>query len=224
MPLPLPSAAPADVVLASGNAGKAREIQALLGPEWRVRPQSEFGVVPVEESGDTFLANALLKARHAARLTGLPALADDSGLEVDALGGEPGVRSARFAGPGADDAANIGKLLAALHGLPDAQRAARFRCVLVWVDGPDDESPLVAEGTWEGQILPAPRGCGGFGYDPVFMATDSGLAAAELDPGAKNARSHRGRALARLRPLLEARHGPGRQDLFTRAGGPPNIS
>ena len=124
MPLPLPSAAPADVVLASGNAGKAREIQALLGPEWRVRPQSEFGVVPVEESGDTFLANALLKARHAARLTGLPALADDSGLEVDALGGEPGVRSARFAGPGADDAANIGKLLAALHGLPDAQRAA----------------------------------------------------------------------------------------------------
>lgn len=201
----MPSAAAAEVVLASGNAGKVREFQALLGPEWRVRPQSEFGVGPVEETGDTFIANALLKARHAARLTGLPALADDSGLEVDALGGEPGVRSARYAGSGADDAANNGRLLAALDGVPDAQRTARFRCVLVWVEGPDDESPLVAEGAWEGRILPAPRGSGGFGYDPLFLDPGTGLAAAELDPDAKNARSHRGRALARLRSLLATR-------------------
>lgn len=200
----MPRAA-ADVVLASGNAGKVREIQALLGPAWRVRPQSEFGVAPVEETGGTFLANALLKARHAARATGLPALADDSGLEVDALGGEPGVRSARYAGPGADDAANNARLLAALDGVPDAERTARFRCVLVWVRGPDDPAPLAAEGTWEGRILPAPRGAGGFGYDPLFLDTETGLAAAELDPAAKNARSHRGRALSRLRALLAGR-------------------
>lgn len=215
----MPSAAAVEVVLASGNAGKVRELQALLGSEWRVRPQSEFGVPPVEETGDTFLANALLKARHAARLTGLPVLADDSGLEVDALGGEPGVRSARYAGPGADDTANNSKLLAALDGVDDAKRTARFCCVLVWVDGPDDDSPLVAEGDWEGRILPAPRGQGGFGYDPVFLDPESGLAAAELDPEAKNARSHRSRALARLRLLLAARGGPGPQGLFTRAGG-----
>ncbi len=219
-PLPpqLPSVVPVDVVLASGNAGKVREFQALLGPEWRVRPQSDFGIVPVEETGETFLANALLKARHAARLTGLPALADDSGLEVDLLGGEPGVRSARYAGPEADDAANNGRLLAALKGVPDGQRAARYRCVLVWVDGPEDESPLVAEGVWQGQILAAPRGRGGFGYDPLFLDPGSGLAAAELDPDAKNARSHRGRALERLRPLLQARLGPGGPGLFTRGG------
>jgi XTP/dITP diphosphohydrolase len=203
---PVPSAAGAEVVLASGNAGKVRELQALLGPEWRVRPQSEFGVPPVDETGDTFLANALLKARHAARFTGLPALADDSGLEVDALNGAPGVRSARYAGPGADDVANNTKLLAALAGIADARRSARFRCVLVWVDGPDDDAPLVAEGTWEGRILPAPRGRGGFGYDPLFLDPVSGLAAAEMDPPAKNARSHRGQALARLRSLLP---GPG---------------
>ncbi|MEQ1801029.1 MAG: RdgB/HAM1 family non-canonical purine NTP pyrophosphatase [Gammaproteobacteria bacterium] len=215
----MPSAAAAEVVLASGNAGKVREFQALLGPEWRVRPQSDFGVAPVEETGNTFLANALLKARHAARATGLPALADDSGLEVDALGGEPGVKSARYAGALADDAANCGKLLAALAGVPDARRTARFRCVLVWVSGPDDPEPVVAEGAWEGRILSAPRGRGGFGYDPVFLDPVAGLAAAELEPAAKNARSHRGRALARLRPLLEARQGPGRRDLFTRDGG-----
>ncbi len=205
----MPTAAPVDVVLASGNAGKAREIQQLLGPAWRVRRQSEFGVGPVEETGSTFLANALLKARHASRLTGLPALADDSGLEVDALGGHPGVHSARYAGPGADDAANNAKLLAALRGVPDAARTARFRCVLVWVDGPDDPSPLVAEGAWEGRILPDPRGSGGFGYDPLFRDPDTGLAAAELPAETKNACSHRGRALARLRSLLAARGRPG---------------
>jgi len=206
--LPVQSVA-TEVVLASGNAGKVREFQDLLGAHWRVRPQAEFGVAPVAETGDTFLANALLKARHAAAHTGLPALADDSGLEVDALGGDPGVRSARYAGPAADDAANNRKLLAALVGVPDAGRTARFRCVLVWVDGPADPSPVIAEGTWPGRILPAPRGQGGFGYDPVFLDPGSGLSAAELATAAKNVRSHRGQALARLRLLLAGRRGPG---------------
>lgn len=194
----------ADLVLASGNAGKVREFQALLGTAWRVRPQSELAVAPVEETGTTFFANALLKARHAAQVTGLPALADDSGLEVDALGGAPGVRSARYAGPEADDAANNAQLLAALSGVPDPQRTARYRCVLVWLGGPDDKTPLIAEGVWEGRILPAPRGRGGFGYDPLFLDPETGLAAAELDPAAKNARSHRGQALAQLQALLQS--------------------
>jgi len=199
----------ADLVLASGNAGKVREFQALLGAAWRVRPQSEFAIASVEETGATFLANALLKARHAARVTGLPALADDSGLEVDALCGAPGVRSARYAGPEADDGANNAKLLEALAGVPDPQRTARYRCVLVWLGGPDDEAPLIAEGVWEGRILPAPRGRGGFGYDPLFLDPATGLAAAELDAAAKNDRSHRGQALARLRALLQSVAGIG---------------
>ena len=197
-----PEAPRAELVLASGNAGKVREFQALLGAGWRVRPQSEFALPPVEETGATFLANALLKARHASQATGLPALADDSGLEVDALGGAPGVRSARYAGSKADDAANNAKLLAALAGVPDAQRTARYRCALVWLNGPGDPSPLIAEGVWEGRILSAPRGCGGFGYDPLFLDPETGMAAAELDASAKNARSHRGQALERLRALL----------------------
>lgn len=192
----------ADLVLASGNPGKVREFQALLGSTWRVLPQSDFGVLPVEETGSTFLANALLKARNAARLTGLPALADDSGLEVDALNGAPGVRSARFAGPEADDAANNATLLAALSGVPEVRRTARYRCVLVWTDGPDDRAPLIAEGVWEGRILAEPRGRGGFGYDPLFLDPESGMAAAELGADVKNARSHRGRALAQLQKLL----------------------
>jgi XTP/dITP diphosphohydrolase len=192
----------ADLVVASGNPGKVREFQALLGSAWRVRPQSDFAVVPVEETGATFLANALLKARNAARLTGLPALADDSGLEVDALNGAPGVHSARYAGPEADDAANNARLLAALSGVPEAQRTARYRCVLVWIAGPDDPAPLVAEGVWEGRILTEARGRGGFGYDPLFLDLESGRAAAELAADAKNARSHRGQALAQLQRLL----------------------
>jgi XTP/dITP diphosphohydrolase len=192
----------ADLVVASGNPGKVREFQALLGSAWRVRPQSDVAVVPVEETGTTFLANALLKARHAARLTGLPALADDSGLEVDALNGAPGVHSARYAGPEADDVANNARLLAALSGVPEAQRTARYRCVLVWIAGPDDPTPLVAEGVWEGRILTEARGRGGFGYDPLFLDPESGLAAAELAADAKNARSHRGQALAQLRRQL----------------------
>ncbi len=197
-----------EVVLASSNAGKVREFQALLGAGWVVRPQSEFGLLPVEETGATFFANALLKARHAARSTGLPALADDSGLEVDALGGGPGVWSARYAGPEADDEANNAKLLAALSGIPDVQRTARYRCVLVWIRGPDDESPLTAEGVWEGRILTAPRGRGGFGYDPLFLDPGTGLAAAEMDEAAKNARSHRGKAMAALRELVPTDRAP----------------
>jgi XTP/dITP diphosphohydrolase len=198
-----------DLVLASGNADKVRELQALLGTAWRVRPQSEWAVASVEETGSTFLANALLKARHAARITGLPVLADDSGLEVDALDGAPGVLSARYAGPEADDAANNTKLLAALAGVPDTRRTARYRCILVWLDGPADESPRVAEGVWEGRILLAPRGRGGFGYDPLFLDPGTGLSAAELGSAAKNARSHRGQALARLRAVLACGEGAG---------------
>jgi len=194
-----------EVVLASGNAGKVREFQALLGAAFRVRPQSELGVASVEETGATFLENALLKARHAAEATGLPALADDSGLEVDALGGAPGVWSARYAGPEADDAANNARLLEALRGVPERQRTARYRCVLVWIAGPDDQQPLIVEGVWEGRILSVPRGLRGFGYDPLFADLETGLAAAELDGAAKNARSHRGKALARLRDLLSSR-------------------
>lgn len=195
----------AELVLATGNAGKLRELQQLLGPAWRIHLQSEFGLGSVEETGSTFEANALLKARHAARATGLPALADDSGLEVDALGGAPGVHSARYAGPGADDAANNRKLLAELAGIPPGRRNARFRCVLVWLDPDDSQAVLTAEGAWEGQILPAPRGTGGFGYDPLFLDPCSGLSAAELDPQAKNHVSHRGQALRRLRSQLQAR-------------------
>lgn len=198
---------PPEAVLASGNPGKVREFQALLGTRWTLRPQTDFGIEPVPETGDTFLANALLKARHAARVTGLPALADDSGLEVDALAGEPGVRSARYAGDAAGDAANNRRLLEALAGVPESARTARFRCVLVWLDGPQDPCPLVAEGAWEGRILTAPRGSAGFGYDPLFLDPVTGLSAAELDPAAKNARSHRGQALRQLEVLLEARTG-----------------
>jgi XTP/dITP diphosphohydrolase len=191
------------VVLATGNPGKAREIQALLGPGWDVVLQSALGVAPVEETGATFLDNALLKARHAAAFTGLPAIADDSGLEVDALGGAPGVRSARFAGEGASDADNVDLLLAELAGVPAAARAARFRCVMVYVSTADDPEPVVAEGTWAGRIAGRARGLGGFGYDPVFEDDTDGRTAAELPPEIKNDRSHRGAACRRLRARLE---------------------
>ena len=195
------------LVLASGNPGKLREFAALLGPGWELVPQDRLGVAPVDETGTTFRENALLKARHAALATGLPALADDSGLEVDALGGAPGVYSARYAGPGASDAANNARLLAALADVPGPARTARYRCVLVLVAGPDDPAPLVAEGTWEGRIGFGPRGTGGFGYDPLFIDAASGLTGAELEPAAKNARSHRGQALGALRRLLAAGSG-----------------
>jgi len=196
--------APRTLVLASGNPGKLREFQQLLGPAWRVVPQSALQVSPVDETGATFLDNALLKARHAAAATGQPALADDSGLEVDALGGAPGVRSARFAGPEASDDDNNARLLQALAGVPRGLRGARYRCVLVFVRGPADPAPLIAEGSWSGWIAEQPDGAEGFGYDPLFVDLVSGLTAARLNPAQKNARSHRGAALSRLKVMLDA--------------------
>ncbi len=192
------------IVFASANAGKAREIAALLGDRYEVVLQTELGIDSVEETGSTFAANSLLKARHAAQASGLPALADDSGIEVDVLGGAPGVYSARYAGPGASDTDNVVRLLEALHDVPDAKRGARFRCVLTWLRDAHDPAPLVAEGCWEGTIARAPAGNGGFGYDPVFIDRASGVTAAELAPAEKNARSHRARALRALRDMLAA--------------------
>jgi XTP/dITP diphosphohydrolase len=193
------------LVLATDNPGKLRELVALLGDRWEVLPQGQFGVRSAPETGTTFRANAELKARHAAAATGLPSIADDSGLEVDALGGAPGVDSANYAGPAAGDAANNAKLLAALAGVPAARRGARYRCVLVFVRSADDPHPLVAEGSWAGSIGEGPRGTGGFGYDPLFIDAVTGQTGAELDPAAKNAVSHRGQALRRLRELLDDR-------------------
>ncbi len=194
------------VVLATGNAGKLREFAELLAPAGlEFLPQSALGIEPPEETGETFRDNALLKARHAARLAGAAAMADDSGLEVDALGGAPGVRSARYAGPGATDAANLAKLLDAMREVPDGARAARFRCVIAFVRGADDPEPVFAEGRWEGRILRVPRGTGGFGYDPVFEDLASGLSAAELPSAIKHERSHRGQALRGLLRALRAR-------------------
>ena len=193
------------VVLATANPGKQREFQALLGPlGFEVLLQSALGVVAPEETGDSFEANALLKARHAARRTGLPALADDSGLEVDALGGRPGVRSARYAGEGASDAANNQRLLAELAGVPPPQRGARYRCVLAFVRSADDLAPLRVEGAWEGRIAEAPRGSGGFGYDPLFIPVGHAGTSAELAPEEKNRLSHRGQALRALVAQLAA--------------------
>lgn len=191
------------LVLATANPGKLRELQALLGSRWQVIGQGELGVTSVPETGSTFADNALLKARHAAAMTGLPALADDSGLEVDALAGRPGVHSARYAGPDASDADNNARLLQELAGVPDPRRTARYRCVLVFVADAKAE-PLVVEGVWEGRIGQRPAGTGGFGYDPYFIDRESGLTGAELTLADKNARSHRGQALHRLKPLLEA--------------------
>lgn len=191
------------LVLASGNEGKLAELRVLLGDAgYTLRTQAEFGVDDAEETGLTFVENALLKARHAARATGLPALGDDSGLCVDALQGAPGLYSARYAGRHGDARANIDKLLDALREVPDAARTARFVCVLALLRHADDPEPLIAEGSWPGRILPAPRGAGGFGYDPVFLDPVRGVSAAELDPALKNRISHRGIALDRLRARL----------------------
>ncbi len=193
-------------VLATSNRGKAAELTALLtaaGLELRITAQSELGVSAPEETGSTFVENALLKARHAATMTGLPALADDSGLVVDALGGAPGVHSARFAGAQSNDAANIAKLLTSLESSYD--RRARFHCVLVALAHPADAAPLIASGSWEGTIATAPRGDGGFGYDPVFFDPQLERTAAELAPAEKNRVSHRGAALRRLVELLKNR-------------------
>lgn len=193
------------LVLASSNAGKLAELRDLLGDaRIELHAQSEFGVEDAEETGLTFVENALLKARHAARATGLPALGDDSGLCVDALDGAPGLYSARYAGGHGDSGANIAKLLAALRDVPEAARTARFVCVLAVLRHAEDPQPLIAEGVWEGRILDAPRGSGGFGYDPVFFDPARAMGAAELDAALKNRISHRGIALARLRDALLA--------------------
>ena len=193
------------VVLASGNPGKLRELSALLAPlKLALIAQPELGIAAPEESGDSFLANALIKARHAARHAQLPALADDSGLEVDALDGRPGVRSARYAGEGASDEENCRRLLAELRAVPESQRQARYQCVMALVRGAADPTPLIAEGSWEGYILEAPRGRGGFGYDPLFLPLGERRSAAELAPGEKNALSHRGKALRELVARLKA--------------------
>ena len=192
------------LLLASSNAGKLAELRELLGAGFQLHAQSEFGVGDAEETGLSFIENAILKARHAARATGLPALGDDSGLCVDALGGEPGLYSARYAGRHGDSEANIDKLLGALAGVPDDARGARFVCVLALVRHADDPMPLIAEGRWEGRILHARSGSGGFGYDPVFFSPQHGCSAAELPAGAKNRDSHRGKALAFLRERISA--------------------
>lgn len=198
------------VALASGNAGKLRELAALLAPlDLELVPQGELGVLTVQETGTTFLANALLKARHAAATTLLPALADDSGLEVDALGGRPGVWSARFAGADASDQDNLEHLLRELKDVPEERRRARYQCVIVLVRSAEDPAPLVAHGTWEGRIAAAPRGSGGFGYDPLFVPAGSAgdsRSAAQLTPAEKNAVSHRAQA---LRALLAGLQGAG---------------
>lgn len=193
---------PERIVLASGNPGKVREIRRILG-EFGVEivPQTELGVGDADETGSSFVENALIKARHAADLTGLPAIADDSGLVVDALDGRPGVYSARYAGVQASDDDNIEKLLRELHGVPDDKRTAAFHCCAVYVSA-DDSTSLVAEGRWQGRILGERRGSGGFGYDPVFFDPECGRSAAELGPDLKNARSHRGKALAALAEML----------------------
>lgn len=193
------------LILATGNPGKVRELEAVLaGFDLDIAPQSAFAVPEVEETGLTFVENALIKARNAARHGGLPALADDSGLVVDALEGAPGIYSARYAGPGANDRANIDKLLAELAGLPAARRSARFVCALALLRHPADPTPLICQASWEGMVLAEPRGAGGFGYDPVFWVPDQGRTAAELEPDVKNRLSHRGQALALLRQRLRA--------------------
>jgi XTP/dITP diphosphohydrolase len=193
-----------EIVVATGNQGKLAELQKTLTPLGvKLRPQGEFGVPEVDETGLTFVENALLKARAAAAHTGLPAIADDSGLEVDALNGRPGIHSARYSGDG--DEGNNRKLVAELTGVPELERSARYQCVLVYLRHAEDPTPLIAEGAWEGRILEAPRGEGGFGYDPLFFVPELGCSAAELDPAEKNRISHRGSASRRLLELLQQR-------------------
>lgn len=200
---------PPEIVLASGNSGKLAEFQrlfALEAPGVRIRSQRELNISGAAETASTFIENALLKARHAAGVTGLPALADDSGLAVDALGGAPGVRSARYAGETATDAANVARLLAELERADADCRDARFVCVLVYLEQADDPVPSVAQATWDGSILQQPRGEAGFGYDPVFLPAGEELAAAELPAARKNSLSHRGQATREMLDALSRRY------------------
>lgn len=192
------------LVLATGNCGKLAEIRDLLAPMGlEVRAQSEFGIEPPEETGLSFIENAILKARHASRVAELPALADDSGLEVDALDGAPGIYSARYAGIDSDDATNNEKLLEALANVPEGKRSARFRCVIAVLRHAQDPMPVIVSGTWEGIILDAPRGDNGFGYDPLFRPLGMDRSSAELAKPEKNRLSHRGQALAALAEWLK---------------------
>lgn len=187
------------IVLASNNPGKVREINALLADKQiEIAPQAQFGVSEAEETGLSFVENALLKARHAAQHTGLPAIADDSGIEVDALNGAPGIYSARYAGKGASDQENLEKLLADLNAVPEEQRTARFQCLMVYMRHANDPTPIICQGTWQGRILLTPRGNNGFGYDPIFFVPTHNCTSAELAADVKNALSHRGQALHKL--------------------------
>ena len=193
------------VVLASGNKGKLNELQQMLGGlNFEVLPQSDFNVSSVPETGLTFVENSLIKARHAAKVTGLPAIADDSGLEVDALNGQPGIYSARYAGEDASDAENNAKLLEALKDVPAEKRTARFHSVLVYMRHENDPTPLICHGSWEGSILTEAAGEGGFGYDPLFWVPEKGCASAELTKEQKNAISHRAKAKDQLLVLMKA--------------------
>ena len=187
------------VVLASANAGKLLELNALLAPHgFDVVPQSEFEIASVEETGESFVENAIIKARHAARLSGLAAIADDSGLMVEALDGAPGIYSARYARVGASDGENLRHMLDSMRDIPDPRRGARFVCLVVYMSHPLDACPVVCEGIWPGRIAHQPRGDGGFGYDPVFYLEDCGCTSAELAPAHKNSISHRARAMRAL--------------------------
>ncbi|MGR9085547.1 MAG: RdgB/HAM1 family non-canonical purine NTP pyrophosphatase [Gammaproteobacteria bacterium] len=192
------------IVLASGNAGKIREIQAILSGH-PIVAQTEFNVIEAEETGTTFVENAIIKARNASRQCRLPAIADDSGLVVDALEGAPGVISARYAGYGSSDWENLKKLLEDLEGVPFEQRSARFICVIVFMQNPRDPFPVVAQGAWEGRILMEPSGTHGFGYDPIFWVPEHHCASAELPAEVKNSISHRGQALGELMRLIRSR-------------------
>ncbi|EOW6615913.1 XTP/dITP diphosphatase [Vibrio fluvialis] len=192
------------IVLATGNQGKVREMADLLADfGFDVVAQSEFNVSEVAETGTTFIENAIIKARHAAKETGLPAIADDSGLEVDYLGGAPGVYSARYAGEDASDQQNLEKLLDAMKDVPEAQRSARFHCVLVLMRHENDPTPLVCHGKWEGRILTQAHGSNGFGYDPIFFVPEENCASAQLEPVCKKQLSHRGQALKKLFQAIE---------------------
>ncbi len=195
------------VVLASGNAGKLREFGELLADVGLdVVPQSEYVSEAAAETGLTFVENALLKARHAARLSGLPALADDSGISVDALDGAPGIYSARYAGADASDQDNLDKLIAATRHLPDQERTAHYHCVIAYLRHAEDPIPLLASGVWHGRLLTTPRGSNGFGYDPIFYVESKHCTAAELEPAVKNSLSHRGQAMRALLSQLRDGH------------------
>jgi XTP/dITP diphosphohydrolase len=199
-----------ELVLASGNAGKLKELSAMLRSQhWTVRPQSDWPIEEAVEDGISFVENALIKARHAAHFTGLPALGDDSGLVVDALHGLPGIYSARYAGQGADDDANNWKLLHSLQGVAMPERTAHFYCAMALVRYAEDPAPLIATGKWSGMILDRARGEGGFGYDPLFWVPDLESSSAELEPAVKNRLSHRGQALAQLAGQMKNEFGSG---------------